>query len=166
MSDISEREVSEVWQRLVEEAAASGYHVNPDETFGKDLVRGLLENEGRYGYRSCPCRLASGIRSQDLDIICPCDYRDADLEEFGVCYCALYVSPEVGRGDKPAVSIPDHRPVGGPKLHTGELERIDVHGLGFPVWRCRVCGYLCARPEPPLVCPVCKATKDRFERFI
>jgi ferredoxin-thioredoxin reductase catalytic chain len=29
-----------------------------------------------------------------------------------------------------------------------------------------VCGYLCARNEPPEICPVCKAKKDRFERFI
>ncbi len=33
------------------------------------------------------------------------------------------------------------------------------------VWRCRVCGYLCAREEPPDVCPICKVKKDRFEKF-
>jgi ferredoxin-thioredoxin reductase catalytic chain len=38
--------------------------------------------------------------------------------------------------------------------------------LSQPVWRCRVCGYLCAREGPPEVCPVCKAKKERFERFI
>jgi rubrerythrin len=36
----------------------------------------------------------------------------------------------------------------------------------MPVWRCKVCGYLCARDEPPEVCPICKATKERFERFM
>jgi ferredoxin-thioredoxin reductase catalytic chain len=29
-----------------------------------------------------------------------------------------------------------------------------------------VCGYLCAREEPPGTCPICKAEKDRFERFM
>jgi rubrerythrin len=38
--------------------------------------------------------------------------------------------------------------------------------LSLPVWRCKVCGYLCAREQPPGICPVCKAKKDRFERFI
>lgn len=33
------------------------------------------------------------------------------------------------------------------------------------VWRCRVCGYLCARPAPPEVCPICKVSRDRFEPF-
>jgi hypothetical protein len=38
--------------------------------------------------------------------------------------------------------------------------------LKYPVYRCRVCGYVCARDEPPDVCPVCRAKKDRFERFL
>jgi len=38
--------------------------------------------------------------------------------------------------------------------------------LAYPVWRCKVCGYLCAREEPPEQCPVCKAKKERFERFM
>ena len=38
--------------------------------------------------------------------------------------------------------------------------------LPLPVWRCKVCGYLCARDEPPELCPICKAHKERFERFM
>jgi rubrerythrin len=33
------------------------------------------------------------------------------------------------------------------------------------VWRCRVCGYLCARANPPETCPICKVSRDRFEPF-
>ncbi|MGB9666829.1 MAG: ferredoxin-thioredoxin reductase catalytic domain-containing protein [Candidatus Cryosericum sp.] len=166
MSDISDEKVTEVWERLVREAQESGYIVNPDDAFARDLVRGLLENEARYGYRACPCRLASGVASEDRDIVCPCDYRDADLDEYGTCYCGLYVSPEVSRGEKAIASIPDRRPVGGVPAQDEEMEKISIHGLAFPVWRCKVCGYLCARPQPPLVCPVCKAGKERFERFM
>ena len=36
---------------------------------------------------------------------------------------------------------------------------------GFTVWRCKVCGYLCARVSPPEVCPICKVPRDRFEPF-
>lgn len=166
MSAVSEERVLDVWKRLATEALEAGYNVNPDDAFARDLVRGLLENEERYGYRACPCRLASGVVDEDLDIVCPCDYRDADLDEYGTCYCALYVSPDIASGTKRASSIPDRRPVGGPGRHVESAERLEVHGLTFPVWRCRVCGYLCARPEPPLVCPVCKAGKERFERFM
>ncbi|MFA7563399.1 MAG: ferredoxin-thioredoxin reductase catalytic domain-containing protein, partial [Methanoculleus sp.] len=55
------------------EAEAGGYHLNPDLEFICDLVRGLSANRERYGYITRPCRLASGDREDDLDIICPCD---------------------------------------------------------------------------------------------
>ena len=97
MSRIPDERVTEVWERLALEAREAGYSVNPDDAFARDLVRGLLENEARYGYRACPCRLASGVRERDVDLVCPCDYRDADLDEYGACYCALYVSPEISR---------------------------------------------------------------------
>lgn len=37
--------------------------------------------------------------------------------------------------------------------------------LEYPVWRCNVCGYLCARDEAPDICPICGVDKDRFSRF-
>jgi len=40
------------------------------------------------------------------------------------------------------------------------------NSLSKPVWRCNVCGYLCARDAPPEVCPICKVSGDRFERFM
>lgn len=155
--------------RLKREAEAAGYHLNADEAFVRDLVAGLLTNEERYGYWACPCRLASGVREEDLDIVCPCDYRDPDLNDFGACYCALYVSDEILDGTRELESIPDRRPPGGPGVPSPAPEPTDGPaggGLAYPVWRCRVCGYLCAREEPPGVCPICKARKDRFEKFM
>lgn len=43
---------------------------------------------------------------------------------------------------------------------------IKIASLSKPVWRYKVCGYLCGRDEPPEVCPICKVKKDRFELFI
>ena len=71
-------------------AKEAGYLLNPDKEFTRDLCQSLMINQERYGYPSCPCRLASGDRAEDLDIICPCDYRDPDLAEHGACFCALY----------------------------------------------------------------------------
>jgi ferredoxin-thioredoxin reductase catalytic subunit/rubredoxin len=163
--------IDETYERLEREAEEGGYHLNPDREFTRELVRGLLANNERYGYPACPCRLASGDKFQDLDIVCPCDYRDPDLADFGTCYCALYVTSEVVSGEKRIGSIPERRPPGGPsaqkeKSHKEEFEQVNIKGLPFPVWRCKVCGYLCARSQPPEVCPICKVKKDRFERFI
>ena len=38
--------------------------------------------------------------------------------------------------------------------------------ISKPVWRCKVCGYLCGRDEPPEICPICKAKKEKFEHFM
>ena len=152
--------------KLANEAAQSGYNLNPDEEFTRALVAGLIFNEKRYGYPSCPCRLASTVKEEDLDIICPCDYRDPDLVQHGACYCALYVSESVKKGEKKASSIPERRPPREKRESKKPGKAEAPADLAYPVWRCKVCGYLCARDEAPEVCPICKAKKERFERFL
>ena len=60
MEDIGEEEVEDRFRRLDREAREGGYFLNPDTAFTKGLVKGLLFNEKRFGYPSCPCRLALG----------------------------------------------------------------------------------------------------------
>jgi ferredoxin-thioredoxin reductase catalytic subunit len=164
---VPSHKIDALHERLEREAEASGYHLNPDLEFTRGLVEGLLTNERRYGYWACPCRLAIGDKQQDLDIICPCDYRDADLLEWGSCYCALYVSEEMLRGEREVRSIPERRPPEGQRAQDRPADAPERPGgePALPVWRCRVCGYLCARDKPPGICPICKAKRDRFERF-
>lgn len=166
---VSESDVDRIYRVLRQEAEDGGYRFNPDSDFTKNLIRGILKNEQRYGYRACPCRLASGKTAEDLDIVCPCDYRDPDLSEYGACYCALYVSDAVAEGKSQPPPIPDRRPPRSER-RTGSVVHTVTTGpvmtLPLPVWRCRVCGYLCARNQPPDTCPICKVKKDRFERFI
>ncbi len=127
-----------------------GYFFNPDDSMTTALLESLVVNQQRYGYPFCPCRLASGEYARDLDAICPCDVRDQDIVDFGSCYCGLYVSQEVAMGQKSISPIPERR---GASLGPNQM------------WRCRVCGYICARPSPPDICPVCGVTRDRFEVF-
>lgn len=163
---IPAEDTDKLYVKLKTEAASGGYNLNPDIEFTKGLVESLLVNERRYGYWNCPCRLSSGDRQKDLDIICPCDYRDADVAEFGACYCALYVSRDVISGTIKTHSIPERRPSAEVR-EKAQKKAIDAFSkLSLPVWRCRVCGYLCARENPPDTCPVCKAGRERFERFI
>ena len=165
MKEIIETGIEELHARLNKEAEESGYHLNPDANHAKDLVRGMLVNEKRYGYRACPCRLATGDKKDDLDIICPCDYRDQDVEEYDACYCGLYVSEGVIEGEISVAPIPERRkPPEERKMR--EQMPATISPLPLPVWRCCVCGYLCARDGPPEVCPICKAKAEKFERFI
>jgi ferredoxin-thioredoxin reductase catalytic subunit len=159
--------VDNLFTRLSVEAEGSGYHLNPDAEFTRSLVAGLLINEKRYGYWACPCRLADGEKAADLDIICPCDYRDADLTEYGTCYCKLYVSQKVVDGTQELHAIPERRPPEESRTAGQSRGESSAGTSVFPrtVWRCKVCGYLCARDNPPEVCPICKAKKERFEKF-
>jgi ferredoxin-thioredoxin reductase catalytic subunit len=72
--------------------------------------KGYYFNKERYGYMGCPCRLVSGDKENDRDIICPCVYRTPDVEEYGSCYCNLYVSKEWNEEKIPHAYVPERRP--------------------------------------------------------
>jgi ferredoxin-thioredoxin reductase catalytic subunit len=91
-------------------AESQGIQLNKDKEYVMEILRGLLVNESRYGYRSCPCRLAAGVKEQDADIICPCVYRNPDIREYGSCYCRLYVSREWNEEKIAHVRVPERRP--------------------------------------------------------
>ncbi|MEW6570639.1 MAG: ferredoxin-thioredoxin reductase catalytic domain-containing protein [Nitrospirota bacterium] len=95
---------------LTKYAKSKGIELNKDRQYVLEILEGLLKNESRYGYRSCPCRLATGIKEKDKDIICPCSCRDPDIKEYGSCYCGLYVSKEWNEEKMEHVKVPERRP--------------------------------------------------------
>lgn len=103
--------VEELYSMLKDIQERKGYFFNSDKEMVLELLRSLLVNKDRYGYMSCPCRLATGVYEKDKDIICPCSYRTPDVEEFGSCYCNLYVSPEWNNGAIEHSYVPERRPM-------------------------------------------------------
>jgi ferredoxin-thioredoxin reductase catalytic chain len=90
-------------------ADKQSWKLHPDKEFLDMLIEGLMTNYNRYGYFSCPCRDADGEREPDKDIICPCEYCRPDQEEYGHCYCGLYVIPEFFESGRIPQSIPERR---------------------------------------------------------
>jgi len=84
---------------------------NPDLEVVMPLIEGLLINKERYGYPSCPCRLACNELAKDKDIICPCAYASPDIQEYGKCYCGLYVSRDFAAGKIQDIPVPERRPL-------------------------------------------------------
>ena len=82
----------ELYKALKKSQEAKNIYFNKDRDLVFELLESLILNKERYGYMACPCRLACGDREKDKDIICPCEYRQADLDEFGACFCGLYIS--------------------------------------------------------------------------
>ena len=100
-----------LYEVLAKYAESQGIQLNKDKEYVMEILDGLLTNEARYGYRSCPCRLATGIKEKDTDIICPCIYKNPDIKEYGSCYCGLYVSRDWNEEKIRRERVPERRPV-------------------------------------------------------
>lgn len=100
-----------LYEVLAKYAESQGIQLNKDKEYVMEILEGLLTNEARYGYRSCPCRLATGIKEKDADIICPCIYKNPDIKEYGSCYCGLYVSRDWNEEKIRRKRVPERRPV-------------------------------------------------------
>jgi ferredoxin-thioredoxin reductase catalytic chain len=169
-------------KRAEADAKNYGYYLTPQPDLLQMFLEGLKVNEDRYGYPSCPCRLATGNLEIDRDIICPCDYRDPDVAEFGACYCRLYVTKAIFESQN-LPEVPERRPLekqgrayGVPGLSqqatAQEKQEKPVTQIPQPVpkasevkkklWYCKQCGYVVYREDPPYVCPICKAKREMF----
>ena len=104
-------ELESLYEMLKKVQEPKGYFFNKDKERVFELLEALIINKKRYGYMSCPCRLASGDREKDKDISCPCVYRAPDVEDYGSCYCNLYVSNAWNEGKIDHAFVPERRPL-------------------------------------------------------
>lgn len=74
-------------------AKANGFGLNPNREILERIVKGLLENEKKYGARHCPCRRITGNVKEDEKNICPCQFHLQEIEKNGHCLCGLFVKP-------------------------------------------------------------------------
>jgi len=102
--------VEQLYAALKKSQEAKGIYFNKDKDLVFELLQALILNKERYGYMACPCRLACADKKHDKDIICPCTYRAPDLEEFGSCFCGLYISKQLYNNEITAEYVPERRP--------------------------------------------------------
>jgi ferredoxin-thioredoxin reductase catalytic chain len=108
--DMSTKEGMKQYVEKVSEK--NNWILNMDTNTFTNLIEGLVENYQKYGYQNCPCRLASGKRDIDRDIICPCDYAPADVKEYGACYCNLFMRSDFYETlKKDYIIVPERRPL-------------------------------------------------------
>jgi len=84
-------------EKIIEEAEKyakeKGFKLNPNEQIVINIVKGLLTNEEKYGFRYCPCRRVSGKKEEDQAKICPCAWHQEEIEKQGHCLCGLFAKP-------------------------------------------------------------------------
>ena len=177
--------IEQVKARAEADAKTYGYYLIPDNDLLQGFLEGLKTNEERYGYPTCPCRLASGNLEIDRDIICPCDYRDPDVAQYGACYCRLYVNKDVYEKKVELPTVPERRPLekqsrtymaakiaeaptkkaeAKPEAATTEKASV-VPEIKKKVWYCSQCGYVVFREDAPYICPICKAKREMFKEI-
>ena len=86
-----------------EEYAKNGLVLNPDAKVLATVIRGLARNRKKFGERYCPCRIRSGDKEKDRDIICPCIYHKEEIAGEGHCHCNLFFRKDTG---KPVTEAP------------------------------------------------------------
>lgn len=171
--------LEQVQKRAEADAKTYGYYLVPQQELLQMFLGGLKTNEERYGYPVCPCRLGTGNLDLDRDIICPCDYRDPDVAQYGACYCRLYVNKAVYESQN-LPEVPERRPVEKQQRaygSTSEKKPAEVTAekatppqrpqatksqVKKKLWYCKQCGYVVYREDPPYICPICKAKREMF----
>jgi len=74
-----------------EYAEKTGIKLNPDKEKLELIIKGLLRNRKEKGENYCPCRVVSGDKEKDEEIICPCVFHRGEIELEGKCRCLLFV---------------------------------------------------------------------------
>ncbi len=67
-----------------------GYAINPSWMMATNLKSNLCEMEATFGKRYCPCFEPSGDKALDKKMMCPCEYVEDEIKEYGTCHCALF----------------------------------------------------------------------------
>ncbi len=83
-------DIEKILKEYEDYANKNGFKLNQNSEVLKRIVKGLLENEKKYGKRYCPCRRVSGHLEEDQKNICPCIYHLQELEKNGQCLCGLF----------------------------------------------------------------------------
>ena len=73
-------------------AQKAGIKLNPDKKIVEGVIKGLLKNKKAKGKLYCPCRIITGDKEKDKEIICPCVFHKKEIELEEHCKCFLFVA--------------------------------------------------------------------------
>jgi len=90
-NDKKPEEIEGIIKNCQEYAERNGLKLNPNREMVERLIKGMLENEKKFGERYCPCRRVTGNREEDKGKICPCQWHLQEIERDGHCFCGLFV---------------------------------------------------------------------------
>jgi len=88
---MNKEQLKEISQKY---ADSQGFKLNEDPQMLELVLKGLLENEKKHGFRYCPCRVLEGKKEVDAKKICPCFWHKEEIKRDGHCKCQLFFGPK------------------------------------------------------------------------
>lgn len=86
---MNEEGLRKAWENFTEN---NDFILNPDKEHVNMIIKGVLENEKKYGLKLCPCRLRDGTRQRDLELVCPCNFKIQETwKNKNMCWCGLFI---------------------------------------------------------------------------
>ena len=86
---MDKKELVRCWEAFAKD---NDFKLNPDKKHVDTIADGVLKNESVCGLKICPCRLRDGTRERDLELICPCNFKNHDTwSSQSRCWCGLFV---------------------------------------------------------------------------
>jgi ferredoxin-thioredoxin reductase catalytic chain len=93
-----------LFERVVEPL---GYKFTPDEELADFLLEQEVKLEQDLGAPFCPCQGRTGVRADDMLIVCPCiPFHREHFDKMKRCWCGLFVHKDVSDPD----SLPQFPP--------------------------------------------------------
>ena len=84
-----------------------GYKFTPDEELADFLLEQEVKLEQDHGAPFCPCQGRTGVRAEDMLIVCPCiPFHREHFDTMRRCWCGLFVHKVVTDPD----SLPQFPP--------------------------------------------------------
>ena len=94
-----------LYQRVVDPL---GYEFTPDEELVEFLLEQEVKLEQEHGAPYCPCQGRSGVRAEDMLIVCPCiPFHREHFDKMKRCWCGLFVHTDVTDPDSLEQFPPD-----------------------------------------------------------
>jgi len=84
-----------------------GFKFTPDAELADFLLEQEVKLEQDRGAPYCPCQGRSGVRAEDMLIVCPCiPFHREHFDKMKRCWCGLFVHTDVSDPD----SLPQFPP--------------------------------------------------------
>ncbi len=78
-------------------AKQKNYALNPSWMMSTNLEIWLSELEATFGKRYCPCFEPSADAELNKKMLCPCEFIEDEIKEYGTCHCALFGSSNLDK---------------------------------------------------------------------